>query len=184
MRSPGDSPMTPAGIASLVLALSLSWVACASRTDEGPSRPAAAPPTVEPARDPGKKVRAPVALTLTPAGTPDALTLTLRVEATADIPHAVARFTLPEGVALVSGPLEQELGALARGGVRVVSIVVRTPRGGAPMIAAGVDCHLSAGVKLYGVTHLELTRPTLTPGPSERVLEGDGIRARPARPRP
>jgi len=174
--------MTSTRALPLIFALTLP-LACASRTDEDRPR-AAEPPSHEVAPEPGKKARAPVALALTAAGTHEALTLTLRVQATGDIPRAVSRFTLPEGVALVSGPLEQELGALARNEVRAVSIVVRTPRDGVPMIAAGVDCHLSRGVLLYGVTHLELERPDPTPAPSERVLEGERIRGTPARQRP
>lgn len=175
-------PMTSTRALPLLLAMTLT-LACASRTDEDRPR-AAEPPPHELAPEPGTKARAPVALALAAAGTHEALTLTLRVQATGDIPRAVSRFTLPEGVALVSGPLEQELGALARDEVRAVSIVVRTPRDGVPMIAAGVDCHLSRGVLLYGVAHLELTQPALTPGSSERVLDGDRIRGTPARPRP
>ncbi len=168
----------------------VTWPACASRTDE------ARPPAIDPAAlDPspgettpaetkpadGKKVRAPVELALSASGSRDALTLSLRIKATADIPRAVGRFVLPAHVVPVSGSLEQELGALARGAERTMTIVVRAPAADTQMIAAGVDCHLSEGVKLYGVTQLTLDAALPEPG-RDRVLDGGDVRASPARP--
>ena len=90
----------------------------------------------------------------------------------------MSRFVLPDGVAPVSGALEQELGALPRGAERTVSIVVRAQSSASPMIVAGVDCHLSHGVKLYGVAHLTLDAPLPAPVVPDRTLEDDTPRAR------
>jgi len=180
----GEVTMTALCVRVLWCTLS-SWslAACASGAEEPRRDPVAeerAPPETGPA---DRKVRAPVELRLSAEGGRDALTLSLTARATADIPRAVARFTLPEGVTLASGALEQELGALGSGAAATVSVVVRA-RGDRPTtIFAGVDCHLSRGVKLYGVTRLELPVPDAAPPLPERVLLRDGVRASPARPR-
>lgn len=154
--------------------------ACASQAESAPEAP------------PSGKARAPVALSL--GWAPPTLSLTVR--ATAPIPRAVARFTLPPG-ATTGAPTEHELGAMAEGETRVVAIpVVLT--GGRVTIAAGVDCHLASGVKLYEVTTLDLgpDRPELVPdGPGSGIVPGTaprpgrdlthhGLRAEPARRRP
>ena len=173
----------------VLLCAAATWPACASRSDDA-RPPLAAPQLTEPplsetapvetAPTGGKKVRAPVELALTASGARDALTLSLHVKATADIPRAVGRFVLPERVVLVSGSLEQELGALERGAERTLLILVRAPNPGAQMFAAGVDCHLSPGVKLYGVTQVTLAAALPEPG-RDKVLDGEGLRASPAR---
>lgn len=168
---------------SALLITAAAWPACASHPDDGrpvgaePPALVEAPPT-ETALADGKKVRAPVELALAASGARDALTLTLTIKATADIPRAVSRFVLPDGVVPVSGELEQELGALARGAERTASIVVRAPPSGTAIIAAGVDCHLSHGVKLYGVAHLTLDATQPAPTMPDRTLHDDAPRAR------
>ncbi|MCC6624991.1 MAG: hypothetical protein IT385_27335 [Deltaproteobacteria bacterium] len=164
-----------------------SLAACASGSDEPRPEPAVADPVMDPgpieARPADHKVRAPVELALTAEGARDALSLTLAVRATADVPRAVARFTLPDGVTLVAGALEHELGARARGSETRVSVVVRVPADLAVTMFAGVDCHLSPGVKLYGVTRLTLGAPIVEPPVPDRIIPRDGLRATPARPR-
>ena len=153
--------------------------ACASQAEP-------APPVDAPSSG---KVRAPVELTLRWA----APTVSLTVRATAPIPRAVARIILPPG-ATTGAPTEHELGAMAEGETRVVAIPLALS-GAAVTIAAGVDCHLASGVKLYAVTTLDLApdRPELvpdgrglTPGTAprpERDLTRHGLRAEPARRR-
>ena len=173
----------------LLLTLAFSALGCASRPDD------AVPPVTPPAEDlqsrlrhpcegpstegPTTKVRAPVELALTAAGPHDALVLMLRIRATADIPRAVARFTLPAGVVMVAGQLEQDLGPLVQDAVATVTITVRVPPEARPMLVAGVDCHLSPGVKLYGVTQLTLGATLPNPDSGVRLLKHDAVRASP-----
>lgn len=169
---------------SLLSCLALAGPACASHSEDARTASVEAPPVVAAPED-GKKARAPVELALSASGTRDALTLSLAVRATGDIARAVSRFTLPDGVVLVSGALEQELGPRAAGSEATASIVVRAPATGSPIVFAGVDCHLSRGVKLYGVTQITLAPDG--PGPDDvrvRGLDHDALRATPARPRP
>jgi hypothetical protein len=163
---------------SLLLGLAGAQASCASRGDDEPREPAAAAALEEN----GGKARAPVELELVACGSPDALTLTLRVRTTNAIPRAVARFVLPDGVVVVSGEVEQELGALSDGETREASIVVRAPAARA-VLGGGVDCHMHPGVKLYRATQLELGVEVPTPDPRRPGLEREGLRATPARPR-
>lgn len=172
-------------VCMMVLLLVATCPECASSADADRIRDLDAS-SMEPAPspldlEPQKKMRAPVKLALSASGPRDTLTLNLKIEATANIPRAVTRFALPEGVLLVSGPLEQDLGGLVRGAAVTSSIVVRSVSPVLPAISAGVDCYLSPGVKLYGVTQLTLGTPELEDIP-RRDLRGEGIRGAPARP--
>jgi len=172
----------------LIVLATLGLAPACATPDPQPARPdptgAADPsgPTGPIDAAPADKPRAPVALFLTAGGQRDALTLTLVVRATADIPRAVARFTLPADVEVVSGALEQDLGARPAGSETTVTLVVAAPATTA-VLFAGVDCHLTSGVKLYGVTELTLAAPK-PPGRDGVGPSPDGVRATPARPRP
>jgi len=150
----------------------LSWfavcafAACASH-DDAPAAPAHA-----------AKVQAPVALTIEASGSHGEVDVKLAVRATAAIGSALARFVLPAGVDLVIGKVEQELGTLASGDERQVTVRVRIPEAFAGTLAAGVDCRMSANASLHKGVILALGAPAAeVPG---RVTP-DGVRLQPAR---
>lgn len=126
-----------------------------------------------------EKLQAPVELTLAATANGGQYDVKLTVKATAAIPSAQARFVPPAGARLASGKLEQDLGPLAAGDERQVAIRIQLPDTFAGNIAAGVDCHMSAGVQLHKGTVVVLGTPATDPG---RVTP-DGVHLQPARPR-
>jgi hypothetical protein len=127
------------------------------------------------------QAKAPVALTLSAAPSGDTLTLSLTIEATADIPRAVARFALPKGLTPLSGPASRELGPLAGGERVTASLRVRQlTKGEQQQVFAGVDCHMASGVRL----HAAASWPPAVSSKVSPERPRAGLRATPARRRP
>lgn len=154
------------------------------------SAPASAPesaPTSAPEPAPlSGKAQAPVAVRLAALAATKAghYTATLSVQALSDIPRAVARIVLPEGVKLVEGKLERDLGALAKSTNMELVVTLKVPEGGAFVLAGGVDCHMASGVKLHGGTLFTVGAPAKTEDavPVVKDAELGGIRMAPAAP--
>lgn len=137
--------------------------------------PATAEPAVPAAK--GNKTTAPVDVDLRTDATADGTRLTLTVKARADIPRAVARFVVPADVTVLDGKTEHELGALGDGQSRTFEITVAAPAQGSHRIAAGLDVHLTPGVKLYkGATVMLGTPVPATEGTRMPLPEGGALR--------
>lgn len=167
---------------ALTLALILSGCASekqATDTSTATTRPteATSPPgeRVTTGRKQASKASAPVAdVRLATSGKSGTVEVTLSFEATDDIPRAVARVVLPDGVEHVSGELERDLGAIARGERHTMTITATIPSQGLHLLAGGVDCHLSEGVKLHGGATLSLGSDDADKTPP-RVIEDEEV---------
>lgn len=137
-----------------------------------PAEPEAAAPPAK-----GNKTMAPVDVDLRTDATADRTRLTLTVTARADIPRAVARFVVPADVTVLDGKTEHELGALGDGQSRTLEITVAVPAQGSHRIAAGLDVHLTRGVKLYKGATVQLGTPApATEGMRMPLPEGGALR--------
>jgi hypothetical protein len=96
-----------------------------------------------------KKLSAPAEARLSTSGATGEVQVILTVRATADIPRAVARFVVPEGVLITGGEREKDLGPLAKGDERQLRLTLSVPSAGSFVIAGGIDLHLSSGVRLH-----------------------------------
>jgi hypothetical protein len=95
------------------------------------------------------KAQAPVKVTLQGAGVTGKVTLTLRAEATSDLPRAVARIVVPNNVTVLEGVKEVDFGAVRAGEARELVLVVDVPASGTTSFFAGVDVYVASGVLLH-----------------------------------
>ena len=134
----------------LVTAAVASGCSTSAARSEAPAGGAAAPAAGATRSAPIEaKAQAPVNVTLQAAGTTGKVTLTLRAEATSDLPRAVARIVVPSNVTVLEGLKEVDFGAVPAGEVRELRLVVEVPSSGAFSFFAGVDDHVSSGVLLH-----------------------------------
>jgi hypothetical protein len=95
------------------------------------------------------KVSAPVRVSLSSSAKAGTVVITLRVLPQADISRGVARIVLPQGIKLLGGRAEVDLGALKNGVASQHQVTVEVPSTGQYQIFAGVDCHITAGIRLH-----------------------------------
>jgi len=121
-----------------------------------PEQAAAAAATAQPASDPQAmanpaeaKISAPAQVSLTSSAKSGTVVVTLNITPQADIPRGVARIVLPAGVQLVSGQVQGELGALKKGVAIQHQVTVEIPSTGQFQIFAGVDLHITSGIRLH-----------------------------------
>lgn len=162
----------------ILVAISLTASACASKAHDD----VVAHPVTHPEDELHTKPRAPLELDLTVDAPTGPAEVTLAIRATARVPRATARFVLPDGVHLVDGKPEQELGALAAGEERRVTIRVGIAADIVANIAAGVDCHLTDTVVLHAGRVVAIGSRTPDPGDPGRVTP-DGVWLTPTLPK-
>jgi hypothetical protein len=95
------------------------------------------------------KISAPVQVTLTSSAKSGTVVVTLSVQPKTDIPRGVARIVVPAGVKLVSGQAQMDLGPLKSGVAAQHQVTLEVPSTGQFQIFAGVDCHISSGIRLH-----------------------------------
>ncbi|MEZ4266606.1 MAG: hypothetical protein R3F39_09530 [Myxococcota bacterium] len=95
-----------------------------------------------------EKTYAPVELKLTTSASSGQVEVVLSVTALADLPNALARIVLPEGVTLLSAEAQSQLGAIAKGQTASFSARAMIPADGAYTLAGGVEVKVSEGVQL------------------------------------
>ncbi len=137
--------------ASLAVGCSPSTVVAAPASEgakgTGMAQPAADPLATSHPNE--AKVSAPVQVSLTSSAKVGTVVITLTVQPKTDIARGVARIVLPQGVRLVDGRTEVELGALKGGVVSQHQVTVEVPSTGQFQIFGGVDCHITSGIRLH-----------------------------------
>jgi hypothetical protein len=96
-----------------------------------------------------RKTTAPVDVTLTRSDTKGPVKLTLTFTARANLPRAVARFAIPDSLEVLQGQRQVDFGAVRRGERRDLSLTLSVPPRRFLRLGAGVDVHLTSGVKLH-----------------------------------
>ena len=150
----------------------------AGEQEATPAAEAETPPAAE-------KTTPPVEVKLSTDKTTGRVVATAELTATADLPRVLARFVVPAGVTLVDGVAEVEVGKLANGERRSLSVTLEVPAEGQFLLAAGADLFMEPGVKLHRSATLNLgTEATRPPaGDVVRTPGGTGIRLSPAKKR-
>ncbi len=148
------------------------------RAEAPPAEPELLVATTPPdAPDPAEKTYAPVDLRLASSARSGVAEVVLTVTPRVDVPNARARLVLPEGVALVSGAPEVELGPLAKGARASLAVRVQIPLQGAFTLAGGVEVELSPARKLARSMVLEVGEASKPTAPSVIQLpEGGSVR--------
>lgn len=154
--------LTAIRVMNLVIVLgSGGLVGCSSA-----HKPTAPPPDPQPAAAPAppsasvssaaeaeteaaRKTAAPVTLTFSSTAKSGTVVLTLTMVALSDIPHGVSRIVVPDGLTVVKGDRQVDLGAVAKGTTREQQLTLVVPATGHFQIFAGMDCRLTPGVSLH-----------------------------------
>ncbi|MEL6184345.1 MAG: hypothetical protein AAFU79_06955 [Myxococcota bacterium] len=145
-------------LSSLAAAVALLAAACATETQPGQAEVAPATPSPEPTSTPASagpagvgKAEAPVRIDLdaAPTGKKGQYRVTLEITALRAVPRGVVRLVVPEGVTLIEGQVERDLGVLAKDAETKLVVTVQAPESGNFVLAGGVDCHMASGVKLH-----------------------------------
>jgi hypothetical protein len=98
---------------------------------------------------PEAKVSAPVRVALTSSAKSGTAVITLSVQPLSDVARGVSRIVLPPGLKLLSGQTQIELGALKSGVASQHQVTVEIPSTGQFQVFAGVDCHITSGIRLH-----------------------------------
>ena len=131
------------------------------------------------------KITPPAEVALRTDGTTGRVVATAEITATGNLPRVVARFVVPAGVTLVEGTAEVEVGKLAAGEKRSLTVTLEVPAEGRFLLAAGADLFMEPGIKLHRSTTTDLGdgTPDTPVGKVVRPPGGTRIRLSPARRR-
>ena len=120
------------------------------------TKPAETPATTQASDTKGEgKISAPVTVTLNTSAKSGTVVVTIKMEALADIPRAVAKIVIPaealrEGaVKVVKGDLVMDFGMVPRGQVRTHEVTLEVSPSARTDIFGGVDCHITSGILLH-----------------------------------